>query len=63
MNTNTNEIALPEQRVPVKALTYSDQAVFAHCAGFSCLAYRDRDGVWRSVFGNRRLPEILEFEK
>jgi len=33
---------------------------FVRCANFRCLAYRDRNGVWRAVFGNEELPEILE---
>lgn len=30
------------------------------CNGFRCLAYRDGNGLWRSVFGDRPLPPILE---
>ena len=63
MLMKTNETVAPEESIPAKVPTYSSQAVFVNCAGFSCLAYCDRDGIWRSVFGNRRLPEILEFEK
>ena len=59
---NTQETAAKGKTEPTEVLKYSGQATIVHCAGFSCLAYRDRDGVWRSVFGNRRLPEILESE-
>jgi hypothetical protein len=37
------------------------QSVIVRCAGFDCLAYCDRNGTWRSVFGNRELPPILQF--
>lgn len=30
------------------------------CAGFQCLAHRDADGTWRSVFGNRIISDVLE---
>jgi hypothetical protein len=29
------------------------------CPGFRCLAYRDLEGKWRSVFNRDELPEVL----
>ena len=30
------------------------------CKGFRCLAYRDRQGAWRSYFNHQLLPPVLE---
>jgi putative nucleotidyltransferase with HDIG domain len=34
--------------------------VRVRCRGFQCLARRDADGRWRSVFGNQILADVLE---
>jgi GH24 family phage-related lysozyme (muramidase) len=31
------------------------------CEGFRGLAYRDSKGIWKSVIGNKTLPEVMEF--
>jgi len=62
VNMNSDQIASSENGKPAKAPVRTGQSVIVRCAGFSCLAYCDRDGVWRSVFGNRPLPEILDIE-
>jgi HD-like signal output (HDOD) protein len=36
------------------------EQVLVRCPGFQCLANRDAEGTWRSVFGNRELPEVLK---
>jgi hypothetical protein len=36
------------------------EQVLVRCPGFQCLAYRDAEGTWRSVFGNREIPEVLK---
>jgi len=35
------------------------EQVLVRCSGFQCLAYRDAEGTWRSVFGNQELPDVL----
>jgi HD-like signal output (HDOD) protein len=34
--------------------------VLVRCADFQCLAYQDASGEWRSVFGDSRIPNVLE---
>jgi hypothetical protein len=63
MPMKTNEAAPPEKSGLAEALRISGKAAFVHCAGFSCMAYRDRNGTWRSLYGNRPLPEIVEIEQ
>jgi len=29
------------------------------CDGYRCLAYRDEQGKWRSVYGHQELPSVL----
>jgi putative nucleotidyltransferase with HDIG domain len=36
------------------------EQVLVRCAAFQCLAYRNAQGEWRSVFGDHRIPEVLE---
>jgi hypothetical protein len=51
---------LPGTREAVKCppLKGREEAV-VRCKGFQCLAYRDKDGVWRSVANDEELPEVL----
>jgi GH24 family phage-related lysozyme (muramidase) len=35
--------------------------VMVQCEGFRGLAYRDSKGIWKSVIGNKTLPEVMEF--
>jgi putative nucleotidyltransferase with HDIG domain len=41
-------------------LTAPGEHVLVRCQGFRCLAYRDTKGIWRGVFGNRQLTDVLE---
>jgi putative nucleotidyltransferase with HDIG domain len=43
-----------------KLLPAPGERVRVRCAGFQCLARRDADGTWRSVFGNQVIPHVLE---
>ena len=36
------------------------QEVMVRCPGFRCLAYRDKDGMWRDVAHDEALAEVLE---
>lgn len=36
------------------------ERVVVRCNGFTCLAYRDSNGVWRADKHNDILPEVLE---
>jgi len=59
----TNEAAPPEKGGLAEALKTSGKAAFVHRSGFGCMDYRDRNGTWRSLFGNRPLPEIIKIEQ
>jgi putative nucleotidyltransferase with HDIG domain len=43
-----------------KQLPAPGEHVLIRCPSCRCLAYRDAEGAWRSVFGNRIIPEVLE---
>jgi len=44
-------VTLPEIGMPV----------FVQCAGFSCLGYLDRGGVWRDFARSRKLPAVIDW--
>jgi len=35
--------------------------VVVHCPGFSCLGYLDKDGIWKNVFTDEPLSDVIEF--
>jgi putative nucleotidyltransferase with HDIG domain len=43
-----------------KQMPVPGEYAVVRCAGFQCLAHRDADGTWRSVFGNRIISDVLE---
>ena len=43
-----------------KQLPAPGEHVLVRCPDCRCLAYRDADGAWRGVFGNRIIPVVLE---
>ena len=51
---------LPKKQRDDKGLPAVGEQVVVRCQGYSCLAYRDAQGKWRAVNGNRELPEVLE---
>lgn len=52
--------AAVRSRAAHEPLPTPTEHVLVRCPGFRCLAYRDADGTWRSVFGKRELPDVLE---
>jgi hypothetical protein len=39
------------------------EQVLIQAEGFRCLAFRDKDGKWRNVFGRGELPGIIRVIK
>jgi GH24 family phage-related lysozyme (muramidase) len=37
------------------------QKVMVQCEGYRGLAYRNNNGIWKSVIGNQTLPAVMEF--
>jgi hypothetical protein len=35
------------------------EQVLVQCEGYRCLAFRDRQGKWRSAPGGQELPKVL----
>jgi GH24 family phage-related lysozyme (muramidase) len=36
------------------------EQVVVQCEGYRCLAYRDKEGKWRSALGGELLPNVLK---
>ena len=36
------------------------EQVVVQCEGYRCLAYRDKEGKWRSAQGGEELPNVLK---
>jgi hypothetical protein len=52
----TNEPDLKSQALPPVG-----EHVVVHCQGYSCLGYLDQDGIWKSVFTGKNLPDVIGF--
>jgi len=35
------------------------EQVVVQCEGYRCLAYRDKDGKWRSAQGGQEIPKVV----
>ena len=50
----------PEKGEKGSKLPATGQRVMVRCRGYSCLAYRDKEGKWRDAARDVELAEVLE---
>ncbi len=43
------------------ALPPTGEHVVVHCLEFSCLGYRDEKGIWKNVFSDKPLANVINF--
>jgi hypothetical protein len=49
-----------EGKIDKDWLPEPQERVVVRCEGFTCMAYRDSDGVWRADKHDDVLPEVLQ---
>jgi len=58
-----DDLQAPKPNDPPNHLPPIGEQVLVQAEGFRCLAFRDKDGKWRNVFGRDELPGIIRVIK